>query len=81
MKLLLNNTTELTIKNWLKIFKISNKKMNMEITRKKESVSINALMDSVKKNYSLEMINGTVTSVKNKEIFTKLLNFSKFQKF
>lgn len=55
--------------------------MNMEITRKKESVSINALMDSVKKNYSLEMINGTVTSVKNKEIFTKLLNFSKFQKF
>jgi len=53
----------------------------MIIALKKESVFISALMDSVKKNCFLETINGTATNVKNKEIYTKLLNFSKYQKF
>jgi hypothetical protein len=38
-------------------------------------------MDSVRRNYSLEMISGIATNVKNKETYIKLLNFSKFQKF
>jgi hypothetical protein len=71
----------LSSKDWLKIFKIMNKKMNMIIALKKESVFISALMDSVRKNCFLEMINGTATNVKNKGIYTKLLNFSKYQKF
>ena len=42
------------------------------MTREKELAFISALMDSVKRNYSQEMISGIATNVKSKEIFTKL---------
>jgi hypothetical protein len=38
-------------------------------------------MDSVRKSCYLEMINGFAINARNIEIFTRLLSFSKFQRF